>query len=625
MYNDQNSPTLTNVTFSGNSADVEGGGMYNSSSSPTIQNSIIWGNVATSGPQVYNVSSTPSYAYSLVQGLNPSGTGNLDGKAATPDFIRDPDPGADATWGTADDDYGDLRLRPTSPAIDAGDNSADTDANTSGVQPLPATDLGGYARFVDVSSVTDTGSGTAPIVDLGAYEVGPALVITKTAAPTTPRPGDTITYTLTINNGGELDAGTTLISDTIPAGLTFVPNSLEIDGTPVSDPALPTLADDQSIAAGSSLDLSFRAIVDASLPVGTVITNTASVSAEEDATVLDSSVVVTVTVPAIAVSVAPSTNSAEVGDVITYTCRLSNTGNAPLDPVVATDDVLGPLSLPRSSLAPGAVITATHSYTATAADLPTLANTVAVTGTWDYDIDTDEVSDTASASVALTSSPAITVSVAPDVSSAEAGDTITYSYRVTNTGNVPLDPVVAVDTLGSVALDASSLAPGAATDGTLTYTVRLSAPSGPLTSTVTVTGTTVLDTEVTNTASTTVQITDTTAPAAPVVTSATETNDPYPTISGTAEAGVTITLTIDLGGGASVTYTTTADGDGNWSIDLASDTPTDGTLPDGGLTPGEYALTVTATDAAGNESDPASATLVITSDNTTLYLPLIAR
>ena len=29
MYNDSSSPTLTNVTFSGNSADSHGGGMYN--------------------------------------------------------------------------------------------------------------------------------------------------------------------------------------------------------------------------------------------------------------------------------------------------------------------------------------------------------------------------------------------------------------------------------------------------------------------------------------------------------------------------------------------------------------------------------------------------------------------
>ena len=47
--------------------------------------------------------------------------GNLD---ADPLFVREPTPGADGTWGAADDDYGDLRLRIASPAIDVGDNSA---------------------------------------------------------------------------------------------------------------------------------------------------------------------------------------------------------------------------------------------------------------------------------------------------------------------------------------------------------------------------------------------------------------------------------------------------------------------------------------------------------------------
>jgi uncharacterized repeat protein (TIGR01451 family)/uncharacterized repeat protein (TIGR02543 family) len=118
--------------------------------------------------------------------------------------------------------------------------------------------------------------------------------------------------------------------------------------------------------------------------------------------------------------------------------------------------------------------------------------------------------------------------------------------------------------------------------------------------------------------------TDTTPPGAPEITSPALTNSPTPTISGTAEAGVTITLTIDLGG-ETVTYETTADGDGNWSIDLATDTPTDGALPEGGLAPGEYPVTVTATDAAGNVSDVMTFTMTITSGNTTLYLPLIAR
>jgi predicted phage tail protein len=109
----------------------------------------------------------------------------------------------------------------------------------------------------------------------------------------------------------------------------------------------------------------------------------------------------------------------------------------------------------------------------------------------------------------------------------------------------------------------------------------------------------------------------------------TETSEPEPTISGTADAGVTITLTIDLGGGASVTYETTADVNGNWSIDLATATPVSGTFPADGLTPGEYPVTVTATDAVGNVSNVTSFTLTITNGTTntgtTLYLPLIAR
>jgi hypothetical protein len=67
MYNFNSSPTLTNVTFSGNSAsDGGGGGMVNvSNSSPTIRNTILWGNTAPTGTQVYNSGSTPVISASV--------------------------------------------------------------------------------------------------------------------------------------------------------------------------------------------------------------------------------------------------------------------------------------------------------------------------------------------------------------------------------------------------------------------------------------------------------------------------------------------------------------------------------------------------------------------------------
>jgi PKD repeat protein len=82
-----------------------------------------------------------------------------------------------------------------------------------------------------------------------------------------------------------------------------------------------------------------------------------------------------------------------------------------------------------------------------------------------------------------------------------------------------------------------------------------------------------------------------------------------------------------MGGGASVTYTTTADGDGTWSIDLANDTPTDGDLPEGGLSDGSYPVTVTATNETGSTSTQYTLTVQTGTPaaGTTLYLPLIAR
>lgn len=196
MHNEFNtSATLTNVTFSNNSA-VNGGGIHNSnSSSSTVTNSILWGNTATTGPQISNIGSTAAVTYSIVEG-GWTGTGNLN---LDPLFVRSPDSGDDGTWGTGDDDYGDLRLQSNSPAIDAGDNTAvpadvadlDDDGNTSETTPL---DLDMLPRFFDVSSVVDTGVGPAPIVDMGAYEVRNQAPVADANGPYTGEEGTAVLF-----------------------------------------------------------------------------------------------------------------------------------------------------------------------------------------------------------------------------------------------------------------------------------------------------------------------------------------------------------------------------------------------------------------------------------------------
>ena len=72
----------------------------------------------------------------------------------------------------------------------------------------------------------------------------------------------------------------------------------------------------------------------------------------------------------------------------------------------------------------------------------------------------------------------------------QVGEQLTYTYRVTNTGDVTLNSVVAYDDkLGAVTLGATSLAPGEGTSGVLNYTVVEGDLPGPLVNTVTVTGT----------------------------------------------------------------------------------------------------------------------------------------
>jgi hypothetical protein len=157
MANDSGSnPALTNVTFSGNTATGGAGGMYNYNSTPTLTNVILWGDSAPAGPEISNSGSNPAISYSDVQGCGGSGGGWQSACGADGGGNIDADP----SFVNAGD--GNVRLTFYSAAIDAGDNSA-----------LPAgltTDLDRKPRFVDIPNVPDTGRGTPPIVDMGAYE-----------------------------------------------------------------------------------------------------------------------------------------------------------------------------------------------------------------------------------------------------------------------------------------------------------------------------------------------------------------------------------------------------------------------------------------------------------------------
>ena len=186
--------------------------------------------------------------------------------------------------------------------------------------------------------------------------------------------------------------------------------------------------------------------------------------------------------PAISVVKTPSATSAVIGDTITYNYGVTNTGDVTLTGVTAVDDLLGAITLDKDTLAPGESTSGSLTHTVVEADLPgPIVNTVDTEG-WYVE---QKVTDDDDASVSLTPGPAISVTKTPSTLNAKIGDTITYNYVVTNTGDVTLTGVTAVDDLlGAITLDKDTLAPGESTSGSLTHTVVEADLPGPIFNTV---------------------------------------------------------------------------------------------------------------------------------------------
>jgi hypothetical protein len=163
---------MDNVVISGNRAGVTGGGIYRQQPSyggSNVWNTIIWNNEDSSGTGTASANhggpgAARLYAAnSLIQGINPTGVGNLDGTIATNDpmFLLPLDPSVAPSLS------GDFHLQLNSPVIDKGDNQAHINQYNATTIPLEGnllTDLDGIDRILD-------GDGdTIATVDMGPYE-----------------------------------------------------------------------------------------------------------------------------------------------------------------------------------------------------------------------------------------------------------------------------------------------------------------------------------------------------------------------------------------------------------------------------------------------------------------------
>jgi uncharacterized repeat protein (TIGR01451 family) len=149
------------------------------------------------------------------------------------------------------------------------------------------------------------------------------------------------------------------------------------------------------------------------------------------------------------VKTASIANFSSPGTPVTYTYVVTNTGNVTLTSVDVADPLpgLSSVSCPTDTLSPGQSESCTATYSTTQADVDAggVTNTATASG---RPPSGPPITGTSTVTIPSTRTPAITMVKSANLASfSTPGTLITYSYLVTNTGNVTLTSVGVTDPL----------------------------------------------------------------------------------------------------------------------------------------------------------------------------------
>ncbi|MBF4636300.1 DUF11 domain-containing protein [Agreia pratensis] len=332
------------------------------------------------------------------------------------------------------------------------------------------------------NAVTPTSTGGTCATPGGCVTNTPvqSVVFTKTADRTEVVPGDTITYTITVQNTGQADyttADPASFTDDLSAVLDDA--TYNNDATSGATYAAPTLSWSGPVAVGETVTVTYSVTVNNPVSGDSKLTNavespTGGSNCEPGSN--DPACIAEVPGRSYTVAKSSSTVEANPGDTVTYSVTVTNTGQSPYtsaDPASFSDDLSAVLddaaynddasdgatvtanTLSWSGpLAVGASKTITYSVKINDPDTgdKTLTNTVRPTSTGGSCVTPGGCrTDTPvrSYTVAKTSSPAGAVT---------AGSVITYTVTVTNTGRADYTsatPASFADDLSSVTDDAT--------------------------------------------------------------------------------------------------------------------------------------------------------------------------
>jgi uncharacterized repeat protein (TIGR01451 family) len=299
-----------------------------------------------------------------------------------------------------------------------------------------------------------------------------SISVSLSANATEAHVGDNVTYNYTITNTGESALSGITLTDQKVGTITLASDNLSV-------------GDNMTVTG-------IRTVLSTDLPGP--LSNVATVTAlnSSGATVTASSATVFISLgsltSSISVGVTANTSEASEGDNVTYTYTITNTGEDALTGIVLTDQKLGTITLASDNLSIGAQMTVSKVYTVLSTDLPGPLTTIATVTAVNSSNNTVSASS-ATLSIDLHSmESSVSVSLSANKQKASPGETIVYTYTISNTGEDTLSSIVLSDEkLGTITLTATSLSAGSQMASTGSYKVLDSDLPGPIINTAKVT------------------------------------------------------------------------------------------------------------------------------------------
>jgi len=273
--------------------------------------------------------------------------------------------------------------------------------------------------------------------------------------------GQTITYTITVENTGNIDAYNVTVTDEMTQMSELIEYLAVGDTKTFSTTYIVTEAD---VRNGQ--------IVNRVLASGTDKNNDSPIGGEGENTVSteekNSHLEVT--------KVSDATGEATLGQVINYTITVLNDGNQTINNVVVSDALTGE-TWNIESITPGTKLTYTTSYTVTEEDIRngSVVNTATAKGT-DDDGEENGVGEGSDETTTEEKKSELTLTKISDFDgkTAELGQTITYTITVKNVGNQTAYNVAVTDAKTGLSETIDALEPGATKIFTTYYTVKQS-------------------------------------------------------------------------------------------------------------------------------------------------------